>query len=133
MAVRAAIVLVAVLAAGWLGVQAVGSAALADATALAFRPEPSPAPSEVAAALADARRAGRLNPDIRPDLARAVLYARGGQAPRALAILREVTAREPRNVEGWALLARLAETADPALAARARARLRSLAPPVPAP
>ena len=46
-------------------------------------------------------------------------------------MLRRAVAAEPENLEAWALLARAARTEDPALAARARARQRELAPPVP--
>jgi cytochrome c-type biogenesis protein CcmH/NrfG len=127
---RALLVLVAVLAATWLGVQAVGSAALEDATALAFRTEPPPTREEIAEALDRLDRAERLNTDVRPLLARGVLLARRGDREAAAAAYREATRRAPENVEAWGLLADAARGRE---AQEALARARRLAPPVPAP
>jgi len=73
----------------------------------------------------------RLNPDRRPDLYEAVVLGRSGRTREAIAVLERTVAAEPENLEAWALLAGAAKTEDPALAARARARQRELAPPVP--
>ena len=59
------------------------------------------------------------------------MLGRAGRTREAIAVLRRTVAAEPENLEAWALLARAARTEDPALAARARARQRELAPPVP--
>jgi hypothetical protein len=47
-----------------------------------------------------------------------------------VATFRAIARREPRNAEVWAALSRAAAGYDDALAARARARLRTLVPAV---
>ena len=75
-------------------------------------------------------RAQRLNPDVRVEQGIGVLEFRTGDQAAAVATFERLTAQEPRNAELWALLARVARDGDPALAARAAARERALAPPV---
>jgi cytochrome c-type biogenesis protein CcmH/NrfG len=66
-----------------------------------------------------------------PEINLAQLDAFTKQPARALPRLRSVVAREPENYEAWVLLAQTARTADPATAARAKARALKLSPPVP--
>ena len=57
---------------------------------------------------------------------------RGVAAGATRTALRVVRA-EPASIEAWGVIALVNERRDPALAARARAALRRLSPPVPAP
>ena len=131
MAIRALIVVLALAAGGWLAVQEHAAHAERDLEAIAFDPGGALSPSAVARAEDLLRSDRRLNPDRRPDLYEAVVLGRAGRGREAIAVLRRTVAAEPENLEAWALLARAARTDDPALAARARARQRELAPPVP--
>ncbi len=131
MAARALIVLLALVAGGWLAVQERAAGAEAELEAIAFDPGDALAPGAVARADDLLRTDRRLNPDRRPDLYEAVVLGRAGRTGEAIAILRRTVAAEPENLEAWGLLARAARMEDPALAARARARQRELAPPVP--
>jgi predicted Zn-dependent protease len=54
------------------------------------------------------RAAGTLNPDSQVDLLRGAVALREHQQQRAARILESVVAREPMNVEAWALLAQAA-------------------------
>jgi hypothetical protein len=76
-------------------------------------------------------RSRRFNPDTRPILLEANLltFFREGNE-RALALAREVTRREPDNVNAWAIVTSMASRLDPPLAVRARRRIRELSPPV---
>ena len=130
MAARVLIVLLALVAGGWLAVQERAAHAEAQLDAIAFASSGAPGPGEVARAEDLLRADRRLNPDRRPDLYEAVVLGRAGRTRDAIAVLRRTVAAEPENLEAWALLARAALSQDPALAARARARQRALAPPV---
>ena len=131
-ALRTALVLLALAAGGWLAVQERAAHAQEEIDAIAFAPRSGEhGATELARARPLLRTYRRLNPDRRPDLAEAVLLGRAGREADAVALLRRTVAAEPESIEAWALLARAAKTADPALAARARARLRALAPLVP--
>jgi hypothetical protein len=127
--IRAPLALAALALAAWLGVQAVGARAQDELTDLALKPGKL-TPAELRHADALVERAGRLSPDRRPQMFRALLEAREGDRRAAVAGLASVARAEPENVQAWALLARLAAGYDDALAARARARVRVLAPPV---
>ena len=129
--VRVLLVLLALLAGGWLAVQERAARAEGELEAIAFDPGGALAPATVARTEDLLRADRRLNPDRRPDLYEAVVLGRAGRTREAIAVLRRTVAAEPENLEAWALLARAARTEDPALAARARARQRELAPPVP--
>ena len=78
-------------------------------------------------------RAGRLNPDRGVDLLRARLALQRGDAAGATRTALRVVRAEPANLEAWGVIALVNERRAPALAARARAALRRLSPPVPAP
>ena len=129
--VRVLLVLLALLAGGWLVVQERAARAENELEAIAFDPGGALAPATVARTEDLLRADRRLNPDRRPDLYEAVVLGRAGRTREAIAVLRRTVAAEPQNLEAWALLARAARSEDPALAARARARQRELAPPVP--
>src|SRR2546429_272953 len=49
----------------------------------------------------------------------------------ALRLAKDVTRREPANINAWAIVAGVAARLDPQLAARARRRIAELSPPVP--
>ena len=66
-----------------------------------------------------------------PEINLAQLDAYAKHPERAIPRLRAVVAREPENYEAWSLLAEIARTVDPAVAARADARAKRLSPPVP--
>jgi predicted Zn-dependent protease len=132
-AVRIALVALALAAGAWLAVQERAAVADEELTDIAFRSQARPTDPQLARLGDLLDRLRRLNPDRRPDLLEAFVLYRTGRDNEALAVLGGAVRDEPENVEAWALLARIAETADPALAARARARLRELAPPVPLP
>jgi hypothetical protein len=130
-ALRTALVLLALAAGGWLVVQERAAHAQQELDAIAFGPPAKEPAAELARARPLLRTYRRLNPDRRPDLDEAILLGRAGRDTDAVAVLRRTVAAEPESLEAWALLARVAQKVDPALAARARDRLRVLAPPVP--
>jgi len=130
MLVRALLLVAALAAGGWLAVQQRAAHAESRLTHLAFETKGPIDAAEARSLLATDRR---LNPDHRPDLFEGVLLAREGRPRAAVDALRRAVAAEPENVEAWALLASAAAQLDPALAARSRARVRALAPPVPTP
>jgi predicted Zn-dependent protease len=76
-------------------------------------------------------RSRRFNPDTRPILLEAglLLFVDSGR-PRALRLIGDVLRREPDNVYAWNLLAQGPAGTNPALVARAKARVRVLSPPV---
>lgn len=78
-------------------------------------------------------RAGALNPDAGIDVLRADAAFAQGHTARARTLLLDVTRREPESFDAWATIAIAFARADPALAAGARAQLRRLSPPAPAP
>jgi Flp pilus assembly protein TadD len=127
--VRAAIAVVALAAAVWLGVELSSSSAQDEMLGLAFQ-RGTPVKADLAHAQELAPRARRLNPDVRVDESLGVLQLRTGDRPAAVATFRRLTAREPRNAELWAALAQAAQGYDDALATRARERARALAPAV---
>jgi predicted Zn-dependent protease len=79
------------------------------------------------------RRAARLTPDTSPDVARAGLLSQRGDHTAAIAVVRSVLRREPRNVTAWIVLSVAAKPVDPALSRAARRRAAELAPAVPEP
>ena len=121
---RIVLIVAALLAGGWLAVQARAARAEQQLTAIAFEQGDA----------ADAQRllkADRLlNPDRRPGLFEGVILGKQGDFPGAVAAIGRVTRAEPENIEAWGLLASAAKRTDPALAARARATARKLSPPV---
>lgn len=130
-AVRIALVALCLTAAGWLAVQERAARAEAELTQLVFQTR-GPLTGEQARRGSELLRTDRrLSLDRRPELFEAVLLLRQDRLAGALAVLERAAREEPESLEAWALLARAAARADPALAARARARVRALSPPVP--
>jgi hypothetical protein len=117
--------------AAWLAVLAVGARSQDEVRRIVFQPPGQLDNAERARALELIDRAERLSFDRRPEQYRAVLALRDGHARDAAALAARLTREEPENPEAWALLARAAASYDPALAVRARLRLRALVPPVP--
>jgi Tetratricopeptide repeat len=124
-AARIAVAVVAVLVLAWLGVmerdrrleaRGVTTAGALDSAA------------DVRAAEADLRAAELLNPDTRPALQRALVLRYAGRLDEAIAVVQDVTEREPENRAAWGGLFALARERSPALAQRARAALRRLDP-----
>jgi predicted Zn-dependent protease len=124
---RAALLLVALAAAGWLASAYPG--ARDEARADEIRPDASGrlAPAQIARAIELLEGARRARPDgaVVPRLAGMHLSA--GRRERAAELVRPITESEPENVTAWTVLA-LAET-DPFAARDAEARRRALAPP----
>jgi predicted Zn-dependent protease len=131
-AARAVIVALAVAAIVWLGVALGAARAREELVDLAFDTEhPSAADYRRAGELAESAR--RATPGERVPQIVATLHIKGGDDAGAVRVLLPAVRDEPLNAEAWALLARAAERSDPALAARARQRVRALVPPVPPP
>jgi len=131
-AVRAATVLLAAAAIAWHAAGLDAARAREQLVDLVFATErPSEADYRRAARLGD--RARRLTPGERIPQVEATLRLKGGDGAGAVRLLEPAVRREPENAEAWALLARAAAGADPALAARADQRVRALVPSVPEP
>ena len=127
LAERTVVALVALAAAGWLGLGLHSSRLEAEGRAAA----------KAAARAPDARagearrlltRSRRHNADASPLLLEAGLLNAIGRPRDALPLAREAVRREPENLEAWLLLERAARGEDPALARRARARALELNP-----
>lgn len=126
---RALIVCAAIASAMWL---ASGLGPVRDqATAVALVSGPR-APFTAAVDRAERLliRAGGATRSHEPDVRRAELLLFARRDPEAARVALGVVRDEPANVEGWTVLAQAAAAADPALAARARARFRALSPRV---
>jgi predicted Zn-dependent protease len=105
---RAAVIAVAVVVLGWLGVMERAERLQRDG-----------------ASEGDYRAARLLNPGTLPDVRRAFLYQGTGRPGQAAELLRDVLRREPDNLDVWGLLYTFTRERDPAsaqqaLAARAR-------------
>jgi hypothetical protein len=119
---RTLLVLAGLAVLGWLAVSLHDSRLLDRARALSLEPRP-----DTREGLELARRARLLNPDYteRGTLI-ALFHARAGRLDLARRDIEAVIRREPQNPGAWVILADLTQRSDPALAARARARARSL-------
>jgi hypothetical protein len=126
---RAIVIVLALAAAAWLAIAARSFSAQERIATLALENE-RPTARDLAEARSLLGRAQTLNPDARVEQGIGVLEFRTGDQAGAVQTFQALVAREPRNAELWALLARVARDGDPALAARAAARERALAPPV---
>ena len=120
---RVVLIVVAVLAAGWLAVGLHSSRLLARAE--------HPRPSD---SLADRRdrlhRAEFLNPSTEFEVREAQVVLEAGDEQEAARLLRDVVRREPDNRQAWAGLVQALAEVDPAGARRAFSELRRLVPPV---
>ena len=125
MVARVAVVVVALVVLVWLGVmerdRRLQARGVATASAL-------DTPQDVAGAEADLRAARLLNPDMAPELQRALVLRYAGRLDEAIRVVEAVVREEPDNRAAWGGLAGLAAEHDPAAAARARAELRRLDP-----
>jgi hypothetical protein len=111
-ALRVGAGLAAVLMVAWLA-DALRAVDLDDQGRAVVRASgPSPTPGEVARARALFERAGRRNPDPRPQLDEAALLLTAGDSRGAAQILEGVVDRNPGSVRGWSLLATAAAPFD---------------------
>jgi hypothetical protein len=124
-AARIAVGLVAVVVLAWLGVMERDHRLYVSGVTGAGKVR---TPADLARAEADLRAARLLNPDISPDLSRAILYVGAGRARQATALAEDVLRREPDNLRAWGLLYSLSHERDPAAAERALAARRRLDP-----
>jgi predicted Zn-dependent protease len=131
-AIRAAIVVLAVAAIAWLGAGIAASRAQDDLGRLvATTAQATRADFERAAELRE--KAERWAPGRRPSLLEATLRMKGDDRAGAARLLEDIVADEPENAEAWLLLAQASEEGDPERAERAMERVRALAPDVPDP
>jgi hypothetical protein len=127
---RAVLAVACVASAAWLFAALAPVRDQAAAVELVSGPsKPSPATVDRADELL--RDAAASTPSREPALRRAELFLFAGRTAAAARAALAVVRAEPDNVEGWTVVAQAAARDDPALAARARARLRVLSPRVP--
>jgi hypothetical protein len=120
-AARVGVMVVAVLALGWLAVLERDARLLAEGTGAAQTRNLGRAE--------DAFRTARLlNPDSAPDLRRAFVYQGAGRSREAVALLQGVLSEEPDNLDAWGLLYAFTRDRDPAAARRALAERERLDP-----
>lgn len=120
---RAALIVVAVAACGWL------AAGLWSAR-LQTRAEHPERGDNVADRRDMLERAAFLNPSVELDLREAQILLEAGSADEAAALLRDVLRREPDNRYAWAGLVQALGPSDRAGTRRALSELRRLVPPV---
>jgi hypothetical protein len=123
---RIGLAIVCVAVAAWFALGYPGAHDEARARSLLATPGAKLTPAQRTEAFALLDGARRARPDDAVDLRRASLLIQLDRKPAAAALLRDVLAREPRNVTAWSLLA----FADPRDAATAREHQLELAPPV---
>lgn len=131
LAVRLAVVSLAVAACAWFGLGVVQAHDENRATALIDQTgTPSAALTARIMGLLDS--AATLNPDRTIDILRAQAQTRAGRSDAGLATAERITRAEPRNVNAWVVLGFAAGQVAPRVARLAQAKLSELAPPVPA-
>lgn len=123
---RVAMLLVAALVIGWLGVSYSNARLLAHGGKVLASQHPSPA--EVQSALADARHADKLTDKTEALSFVAALEIRAGRLDAARQIYEQIVRREPEGAEAWLVLSQLSARSNPARAAYARARADRLDP-----
>jgi predicted Zn-dependent protease len=131
-ALRAAIVVIAVAAIAWLAAGIAASRAQDELRALVSGTE-RPTAAQIARADELRRAAERATPGQRAAMMEATLRIKGDDRVGARRVLERTVREEPANAEAWLLLARATEDDDPAVSERAMARVRALAPAVPPP
>jgi len=125
---RAVVLVVALAAVAWLALS------YADAVRIRHLQEvsadPRATPAELESALADARETRPLDPGTGAESLSyaASLEVRLKRPEAAVATLEEIVRREPDSAEPWLLIAKLTQTSDPALSARAAREFRRLDP-----
>jgi tetratricopeptide (TPR) repeat protein len=125
-AARVVLGLVAVMALAWLGAQE--RSRIATDRGLAAFADLRKARDEGARAERELRRAAQLNPDVQPDVLRALLYRVQGRWRLAQRTAAAVVRIEPDNAQAWAAYALVYQGHDPAAVRRARAEVRRLSP-----
>ena len=125
MGARSVVGLIAVAVLAWLGVMERDHRLYAGGVVGAGKVRTA---ADFARAESDLRAARLLNPDVSPDLSRAILYVGAGRARQATALAEDVLRREPDNLRAWGLLYSLSREHDPAAAGRALAARQRLDP-----
>jgi hypothetical protein len=126
-AVRCALVTVAVLVAGWLALGYRADRLEHEGWQAFGRNGPGESlTAKLGRAESLLRRARRFNADPSPLISESLLLVYTGHRARARATAKQVVAEEPGNVEGWRLMYLLAP--DRASAAHARQMVMSLDP-----
>ena len=128
---RVVVIVLSLVAVGYLLVQERGARAAADIQKVALSGTSDPTPQQVSEARELIKRATKWNPDTEATVNLGVIEARAGDFAAGGATLRSVTLQEPENGQAWSLLAFAAKRYDSELEATARARVRELMPPVP--
>jgi tetratricopeptide (TPR) repeat protein len=124
---RIVVLVVAVLAIGWLAVS-YGNARLIRSVQVTAA-DPDATPAEIEAALGDARAAHTLDPSRTESLSyAAALEIRAGRLDKARTLYEEIVRREPDTPEAWLVLSKLTQESDPARSAQALAQLQRLDP-----
>lgn len=122
---RVLLIVVAVVACGWL------AAGLYSSRLQTRAEHPHPGDS-VTDRLDRLDRAAFLNPSVELKLREAQIVLEAGNADEGVRLLRDVVRREPDNRYAWAGLVQALGTTDPAGTRHALSELRRLVPPVPA-
>ena len=128
MPARIALGLLVIAVVAWLAVGLRNARLEADAAGLLGSSPATASPERLAEARDVYLRSAELTPDTGPEVRAAGIANFTGRPREALEILRGVVAREPDNFDAWLLIESAAAGIDPGLAARARARVRSLNP-----
>jgi hypothetical protein len=123
---RLALLVLAALAIGWLGVSYGNARLLAHGGKVLASQHPSPA--EVESALSDARHADKLTDKTEALSFAAALEIRAGRLDAARRIYEQIVRREPEGAEAWLVLSQLSAKSDPARAAYALAQANRLDP-----
>jgi predicted Zn-dependent protease len=131
-AVRVALVAVALAAIAWLGAGLAASRAQDELRDLVTDTE-RPTSEQLDRARELRQAAERGTPGQRAALMEATLLLKGEDTAGARRVLERAVKTEPKNAEAWLLLARATEDDDPARSGRARAQVRALAPDGPPP
>lgn len=125
---RAVVLVVSVLALGWLAVSYGNARVIRHAQVVAG--DRGATPAEISAALADVHDAGRLDPSTGAEALsyEASFEIRLKRLDDARRTLNELVRREPDTAEAWFLIAELNRQSDPARSAAAQAQLHRLDP-----
>jgi predicted Zn-dependent protease len=125
--VRAALVLLALLACAWLLAQWQVARTTEDVKRIALAPTSTE--PEIARALRDAREHGVLNPDpAATQYYQALLEVRADDVPGAIRTVQSLVREQPRFAEAWFLLSQISESSEPRISAEALERVRALDP-----
>jgi alkylation response protein AidB-like acyl-CoA dehydrogenase len=129
-AVRAGLIVVAVIAAAWFVIGIRQSTGLNRAQTILGSARTTLSAAQAGQARAAIDEASTLNPDRQVELDRSLLALDRGQSVTARHDAAAVTRAEPQNLDAWVALARTAGD-DPALFSLALERVRQLEPRLP--